>query len=353
MGKADTHLHTEYSGFNKLGVMKFPESTTLPEKQVDRMRALGMDVMAITDHDEIAGAFIAQRYAKHFDDIEVIAGEEVTTADGEIIGLFLNEKIPCRLPVEETVDIIRSQGGLVIAPHPFSMHAPGLQERILDLDIDGFETINGGHPDAYANMFARLVMDRYPGRWAEMSGSDAHSVYTSGYNWTEFSGSTAEDFRRAVLNRSTVAVGEPAPVFGQVQWSVDVVIGGQRLLLKSLLGRLKNVPHDHLIEKINSITDLKKATAIVAGTLYVLPPMSFIATILSTSFLKKTGNDFTAWIPERLMGIESIVREVDSLGGPCRDGERLRSIMEAVDRMESSRGKVPGLGRVQSGSDHS
>ena len=219
MGKADTHLHTEYSGFNKLGVLKFPESTTMPERQVDRMRQLGMDVMAITDHDEIAGAFIAQKYAKaNFNDIEVIVGEEITTADGEVIGLFLTEKIPDMLPVEETIDIIRSQGGLAIAPHPFSMHAPGLQERILDLDIDGFETINGGHPDTYSNMFARLVMDRYPGRWSEMSGSDAHSVYTSGYNWTEFSGTSADDFRRAVLNKSTVAVGKPAPVFGQVQW---------------------------------------------------------------------------------------------------------------------------------------
>ena len=249
--------------------------------------------------------------------------------------------------MEETVDIIRSQGGLAIAPHPFSMHAPGLQERILDLDIDGFETINGGHPDAYSNMFARLVMDRYPGRWAEMSGSDAHSVYTSGYNWTEFSGNTAEDFRRAVLNRSTVAVGEPAPVFGQVQWSVDVVIGGQRLLFQSLLGRLKSVPHDHLIEKINSITDLKKATAIFAGTLYVVPPMSFIATILSTSFLKKTGKDFTAWIPDRLVAIEEIVKEVDANGGPGAGDGRLQSIIAAVDKMESSRGNVPGLGRVQ------
>ena len=347
MGKADTHLHTEYSGFNKLGVMKFPESVTLPERQVDRMRELGMDVMAITDHDEIEGAFIAQRYAKSFDDIEVIAGEEVTTADGEVIGLFLTEKVPSGLPVEETVDIIRSQGGLVIVPHPFSMHTPGIQERFLDLDIDGFETINGGHPDAYANMFARLVMDRYPGRWAEMSGSDAHSIYTSGYNWTEFSGSTADDFRRAVLNKTTVAVGHAAPVFGQVQWSVDVVLGGQKLLFKSLLGRLKNVPHDHLIEKINSITDLKKATAIVAGTMYVVPPLSFIATVLSTSFLKKTGRSFTEWIPDRMVAIDAIVREVDARGGPGAGPDRLDSIQAAVEKMESCRGTVPGMGRLQ------
>lgn len=347
MGKADTHLHTEYSGFNELGVIKFPESTTQPERQVDRMRRLGMDVMAITDHDETEGAFIAQKYARaNFDDIEVVVGEEITTADGEIIGLFLSEKIEKGLPVEETVDIIRSQGGLVIAPHPFSMHTPGLQERILGLDIDGFETVNGGHPDAYANMLARIVMDRYPGRWAETSGSDAHSVYTSGYNWTEFSGTSADDYRRAILNRTTVAVGEAAPVFGQVQWSVDVVIGGQRLLYQSLLGRLKNVPHDHLIEKINSITDLKKATGIFAGLLYVIPPISFIATIMSTSYLKDSAAEMTSWIPERLARIDRIVRAVDAAGGPGAAGPRITEIEEAIGVMKSHRRPIRGLGRL-------
>ena len=164
MGRADTHLHTEYSGFQKLGVIKFPESVVQPDKQVDKARENGMDVVCITDHDETHGAFLAERYARQkYDDIEVVVGEEVTTADGEIIGLFLTERIPDMLSVEETVDIIREQGGLVIAPHPFSFHVPGLKERILDLDIDGFEVINGGHPDKYTNMFARLVMDRYPG----------------------------------------------------------------------------------------------------------------------------------------------------------------------------------------------
>ncbi|MBQ8373458.1 MAG: PHP domain-containing protein, partial [Candidatus Methanomethylophilaceae archaeon] len=163
MGKADTHIHTEYSGFSYLGVMKFPESVTSPEQQVDKARKNGMDVLGITDHDETRGAFIGQAYAKRFDDIEVIVGEEVTTADGEVIGLFLNEKIPKGLPVEETIDIIRSQGGIVIAPHPFSFHVFGLKERIFELDIDGFETINGGHPDRYSNAFAKRVMDAYPG----------------------------------------------------------------------------------------------------------------------------------------------------------------------------------------------
>lgn len=317
MGKADTHVHTEYSGFQKLGLIKFPESVVQPERQVDKARENGMDVVCITDHDETKGAFIAQNYAQQkYDDIQVVVGEEVTTADGEIIGLFLNERVPDMLPVEETVDIIRAQDGIVIAPHPFSFHVPGLKERVLDLDIDGFEVINGGHPDAYSNAFARTVMDRYPGRWAETSGSDAHSKYTTGYNWTEFPGNTADDLRRAILDRTTRAVGVPAPVFGQVQWSVDVVLGGQRLLYKSLKGRLMNVPHDHLIEKVNSISDLKKATGIFAGFLYVVPPISFIATVLSTSYLRKGAAKMEAAIPERLELIDAIIAEVDEHGGP-------------------------------------
>ena len=317
MGRADTHLHTEYSGFQKLGVIKFPESVVQPDKQVDKARENGMDVVCITDHDETHGAFLAERYARQkYDDIEVVVGEEVTTADGEIIGLFLTERIPDMLSVEETVDIIREQGGLVIAPHPFSFHVPGLKERILDLDIDGFEVINGGHPDKYTNMFARLVMDRYPGRWAETSGSDAHSMYTTGYNWTEFPGTTADDFRKAILDKTTKACGQAAPVFGQVQWSVDVVLGGQRMLDSSLKGKLRGVPEDHLIEKINSISDLKKATGIFAGMLYVVPPISFIATVLSTSFLKKGAERMTAGIPERMKAIDDIIKEVDANGGP-------------------------------------
>ena len=311
MGKADTHVHTEYSGFSNLGAMKFPESVTPPEKQVEKARKNGMDVLGITDHDETKGAFIAQDYAKKYKDIEVIVGEEVTTADGEIIGLFLNERVPKGLPIEETIDIIRDQGGLTIAPHPFSFHVFGLKEQIFDLDIDGFETINGGHPDSYSNHFAQLVMDRYPGRWAAMSGSDAHSLYTSGYNWTEFDGNTAEDLRKAILNKTTRAMGEPASVFSQVQWSVDVALGGQKLLIQSLRGKLMRVEDDRLIEKIESISDLKKATGILCATVYVLPPVSILATLLSTSVLNKGAKKFTAEIPERLAKIDEIMKRVD------------------------------------------
>ena len=324
MGKADTHLHTQYSGYSRLGVMKFPESVISPEMQVDKGRENGMDVIAITDHDETRAAFIAQEYAKRYDDIEVIVGEEVTTRDGEVIGLFLNERIPADLPIGETIDIIREQGGLVIAPHPFSYHVFGLKEQMLVLDVDGFETINGGHPDSYSNRFAKIVMDRYPGRWAEMSGSDAHSLYTSGYNWTEFEGTTAEDFRRSVLNRTTKAAGVPAPVLGQVQWSLEVALGGAKLIRKALRGQLVQEPDDHLVEKILKVNDLKKVTGMLAAYAYSTPWMSGLATVLSTAWLARGARKMNAQIPQRLAEVERIIEEYDAGRDRCLPGRGQR-----------------------------
>ncbi len=84
---------------------------------MDHARRKGLNVLCITDHDSIGGAVVAQEYAKRFDDIEVVVGEEISTADGEIVGLWLTEEIPPGLSAEETIRRIRSQNGIVIAPH--------------------------------------------------------------------------------------------------------------------------------------------------------------------------------------------------------------------------------------------
>ena len=314
IGRADTHVHTEYSGISKLGFLHFPESVTKPEEQVDRARSNGLDVLCITDHDETAGAFIAKRYAQQFDDIEVVVGEEITTADGEIIGLFLTEKIDPDLSVEETVDIIREQGGLTIAPHPFSFHVFGLKEKILNIDLDGFEVLNGGHPDKYSNHLAQLVMQKYPKKWASIAGSDGHSEFTVGHAWTEFEGNTADDLRRSILNKTTAPKGRTTPVLGEVQWSLEVVLGGQKLMYRSLRGRLPNIEDHSLINKINELSDLKKATGIIGGMMYLLPPVSFIATLASTTYLKYGAKKMFKDIQTRIENIDDIISNNLSLG---------------------------------------
>ena len=129
-----------------------PRAIERGDDRLDRdARRRGLNVLCITDHNEVAGGFRAQEYAKQFDDIEVVVGDEVMCDEGEVIGLWLTEKPKKYLSPEEAVDIIHEQGGLAVAPHPFSVHVDGLQERILDLPLEGIEVMNGGHPDAYSN----------------------------------------------------------------------------------------------------------------------------------------------------------------------------------------------------------
>jgi predicted metal-dependent phosphoesterase TrpH len=108
-----------------------------PEELVSRCLATGLDWIAVTDHNTIAGALEVQRLA-HF---RVIVGEEIKSRGGEITGLFLQEAIPRGLPALETVQRIREQAGLVSIPHPFDhfrrsvIDREALQEVLPYVDI--------------------------------------------------------------------------------------------------------------------------------------------------------------------------------------------------------------------------
>lgn len=121
------------------------------------LRSGELDCIAITDHNEISFARIIQ---KKLGD-QIIIGEEISTKEGEIIGLFLKETIPGGISVEEAIASIKHQGGLVYIPHPFEHFRHGLRRRVLERivqDIDIVEVFNGrgrirGKPE-FADMFA-------------------------------------------------------------------------------------------------------------------------------------------------------------------------------------------------------
>ena len=92
-----------------------PDSGTDLEDFVARCVKTGLDCIAVTDHNTIQGALKVQAMAP----FRVIIGEEIKSAGGEIIGLFLKEVVPRGLPALETVKLIKEQGGLVSIPHPF------------------------------------------------------------------------------------------------------------------------------------------------------------------------------------------------------------------------------------------
>jgi len=298
--KADLHVHTMYSGVGRLGQLRFPESIDRPEAMVDAARAKKLSVLCITDHNSIRGALIAKEYAKQFDDIEVVVGEEISTKDGEIVGLWLTEQIPPRLSGTETIERIREQNGIAIAPHPFSFHVPALNERMLDLDIDGIEVLNGGHIDKYSNRMASEVSKKYPGKWAEIASSDAHSVSTFGYAWTEFDGNCAEDLKKAILEKRTMPCGTPVPIDRAVIWSMKVVWKALGMMLRALLGRLRPDPDDPLVTSVLKVPGHKKVAGILGGMIFLFPPIPFLASVASNTWLNRRATKLLNHISETL-----------------------------------------------------
>jgi predicted metal-dependent phosphoesterase TrpH len=138
-------------------------------------RDAGLGAIAVTDHNEISGALEAHARAEQAG-VKVIVGEEVKTADeGEVIGLFIEEKIPRGLSLGETIGRIREQGGVVYVPHPFDrMHSvPDYEHllRVLD-EVDAIEIFNSRVAIGAFNDEAARFAAKY--RIPAGAGSDAH-----------------------------------------------------------------------------------------------------------------------------------------------------------------------------------
>jgi glycosyltransferase involved in cell wall biosynthesis len=161
----DLHMHTDHS----------PDCATPVDTLLDTAKRVGLGAIAITDHNEISGALEARERA---DGIKVIVAEEVKTADqGEVIGLFIEEKIPRGMTLQETIAEIRRQGGLVYVPHPFDrMHAVPDYEHLLDVvaDIDAIEVFNPRVAFSAFNEEAARFAAKY--RIVAGAGSDSHVV---------------------------------------------------------------------------------------------------------------------------------------------------------------------------------
>jgi predicted metal-dependent phosphoesterase TrpH len=182
-----------------------------PEQLVETVARLGLDVIAVTDHDTTDGAQrVRDLVARGGYAFEVIVGIEVTTERGmHLLGLFVERPIPMFQTVERSIEAIVAQGGICLAPHPLSPLTPslgrGVIERLLaaGYPLIGVETLN---PSPAGRVVERKVR-AFNKVWglAEFGGSDAHFLVRVGSAYTAFDGRTAADFRRGLLDRTTSA----------------------------------------------------------------------------------------------------------------------------------------------------
>lgn len=177
--RADLHMHSSISR----------DSLVSLEEIIATCQKRGINCVALTDHGEIEASLRLAEIAP----FKVITGEEIKTDSGEVIGLFIKDKIESHLPLEETVSRIKEQGGLVYVPHPF--------DRLRRSRIDLFrfvQLVAKGDVDIIEGRNARNTLpldNRRAERYARQrgiavgAGSDAHSTYEIGRCYVEL-----EDF---------------------------------------------------------------------------------------------------------------------------------------------------------------
>ncbi|MGE3077016.1 MAG: PHP-associated domain-containing protein [Dehalococcoidia bacterium] len=205
-----------------------------------------LDVVAITDHEDAGGGLLARDLAvKRGYRFEVIAGAEVTTLQGHVLALFIEQTPPSFRRVESTLEMIHSQGGLAIAAHPLSWMTRSISARTLNrLAVEGggrFDAIELGNPSPAGLRTANRARELNASQWnlPETGGSDAHHLPHVGTGWTEFIGSTAADLFDAIRLGGTLARTTAYPAMRQIGYG-QLAAGlawGYSATPRKLLGR--------------------------------------------------------------------------------------------------------------------
>jgi predicted metal-dependent phosphoesterase TrpH len=177
--RIDLHCHSEAS----------PDSSSPLAEIPDRCVEKGITIQAITDHNCIWGAQKLQEIVRARNDLplSIMVGEEISTSEGELVGLFVQEEIKEGLTPEQTVAEIKRQGGLVLLPHGFDplkrWHLRIEARKKITASIDIVETFN--------SRISRPRWNRAAVQWAEergvpmSAGSDAHTIADIGNAWVE------------------------------------------------------------------------------------------------------------------------------------------------------------------------
>lgn len=189
--KAEFHIHTRYSHDSILNCFFI-----LLMCKLKRIKLL-----AITDHNEIAGAQkYKEKLAKH--NIEVIVGEEIFTTEGEIIGLYLSHKIAPHLTPKTTIDLIKKQGGYVYIPHPYDEKRYKTVLKYDEIiknkkDIDFIEIHNGRNINDFFSKKQEEISNELKDV-VKIIGSDAHTFYELGRNFVTIEYNGKKSLKEAV-----------------------------------------------------------------------------------------------------------------------------------------------------------
>ncbi|MFT4884937.1 MAG: putative metal-dependent phosphoesterase TrpH [Natronomonas sp.] len=204
--EVDLHVHSEasYDGHEPVDLI------------LEHAADIDLDAVVITDHDTIGASVEAAEKASRYGLVGV-PGVEISTADGHLLGIGLEDMPAPGRPMAETVEAVRELGGAAVVPHPFQRTRHGVRKRRLKrVDPDAIETYNAWLFTGYRNRRARRYATKYG--YPAVGGSDAHSLLTVGRAYTEITVDKAlpeiesDDIVAAISNGDTGVRGQRAPI---------------------------------------------------------------------------------------------------------------------------------------------
>ncbi|MFX1296397.1 MAG: CehA/McbA family metallohydrolase [Promethearchaeota archaeon] len=197
MKKFDLHIHSTCSRHKLWGV----DGLNSPQQIVETAINIGLDGIALTDHNTIKGGQKAIRYVKEKKlPLLIIPGAEIRSNTGDILALGINEEIPSKLSVLETIDVIKEQGGIAIAAHPYKYNSrlgKLLRNSPIHSQFAAIEVFNSNIKkdanDKASHLADELSM---PG----VAGSDAHYIMNIGNGITclDIDNLSLDDFLNAI-----------------------------------------------------------------------------------------------------------------------------------------------------------
>jgi predicted metal-dependent phosphoesterase TrpH len=212
MLKCDLHVHSNFSRDGESRV----------EDILRRAEQVGLDAIAITDHDTVEGSLYARRIRSP---VLVIPGIEVSTRQGHIIVLGIDTPLPPRRDVMETIAEARARGGLVILPHPYHMWRHGVARKMKGSirAVDAVEAFNSRYIVGTANRKAALMARRY--QKPCVGGSDAHHARFVGFGVTYIDAEpTVASILSAIREGKTIAGCRMTPLRTYTRQSLRSII---------------------------------------------------------------------------------------------------------------------------------
>lgn len=217
--RLDLHIHSQFS----------PDSHSSIEAILKRAQEVGLDGIAITDHNSVQSFFVASKLVEALGlNLIIVPGAEISTSEGHLIALGTRNLVPFGLSAVETIERVHDDGGIVVASHPFAFLRQGIRNLQVK-QLDAVEAFNSKYLFGFSNYLATRSARKL--NLGVTGGSDSHKVETVGFGYTEMNtanGADVEYILRAIKDGRSQAKGRASPRLESVGYSLKTRIGNHR-----------------------------------------------------------------------------------------------------------------------------